>query len=381
MCIFLLETEFCNTLTEHSQMFYDLFRLMDMQPLFTIVIACYQTAPYLPKALNSIANQTFSDFEAICYVEDSTDDSLAICQEMASRNSRFKVVSAPKSGAVSSTRNFGITHAKGEYLVVIDGDDWIEDDMLESLVYKLRQTGPIDVLAFAIAVRTNDGNTFEHRIIRSNFRNEDEVDGVFSGMDAIRRASRKHGNATFYAYTWANIYRKAFLIDNKLFQKKGMLMEDYEWTPRVWFLAKRFAYIDKVLYYYRYHGESLTNAHFSKCFLDLAVHFNSFLSFVNGHSIPSDIMAIWSNQWISLLFSFMFSKEAAQKISDSERKRAINQLLIDRDGFFKTVYCASRIKYLTLPLILLSASGWQLPAKFFFRTIYFPLVKWRGSKI
>ena len=64
-------------------------------PLFTIVLAGYQTEPYLPKALASIASQTFADFEALCYVEQSTDNSLEICREMAARDPRFKVATAP----------------------------------------------------------------------------------------------------------------------------------------------------------------------------------------------------------------------------------------------------------------------------------------------
>ena len=86
-------------------------------PKFTIILSGHQTAPYLPKALNSIVAQTFKDFEVICHVEEPTDDSLAICRARAQTDARFKVVSAPKSGAVATTRNYGIDHATGEYLI------------------------------------------------------------------------------------------------------------------------------------------------------------------------------------------------------------------------------------------------------------------------
>ena len=118
-------------------------------PLFTIIVSGYQNESYLPQCLDSIASQTFGDFEAICYVEESADNSLAICQEWAKRDSRFIVATGPKSGAVATTRNYGIDHAKGEYLVVVDGDDWIDKEMLEQLAAKLKETGPLDILAFA----------------------------------------------------------------------------------------------------------------------------------------------------------------------------------------------------------------------------------------
>ena len=91
------------------------------------------------------------DVVAFVFPRFSLPCSLAICQEWAQRDARFKIATAPKSGAVSATRNYGIDHAVGEYLVVIDGDDWIAPDMLEKLTAKLNQTGSLDVLAFACA--------------------------------------------------------------------------------------------------------------------------------------------------------------------------------------------------------------------------------------
>ena len=70
---------------------------MPKMPLFTIVVSGYQNEPYLPKCLEAIASQTFGDFEAICYVEESADNSLAICREWAERDPRFVVAASPKS--------------------------------------------------------------------------------------------------------------------------------------------------------------------------------------------------------------------------------------------------------------------------------------------
>ena len=122
---------------------------MNEMPLFTIILSGYQTEPYLQKALDSIENQTFRDFEAICYVEECTDRSLEMCRAMAERDPRFKVATGPKSGSGGPSRNYGMDHASGEYVVFVDGDDWILDNMLEKLAHKLAQTGPLDILAFA----------------------------------------------------------------------------------------------------------------------------------------------------------------------------------------------------------------------------------------
>ena len=247
-------------------------------PKFTVIIACYNTAPYLPKALESVASQTFRDFEAICYVEESTDESLSICQAMAERDLRFIVVTAPKSGAVSTTRNYGIDHGQGEYLVVLDGDDWIVPDMLEKLAKKLEITGDVDVLSFAAITTETEDVTFSDLPKLTNFRSKD-AEGVFTGVEAIRRVGRNGGK--MHNQTWLSIYRIAFLRKNQLYQKDGLLMEDFEWTPRVWFFAQRFAYLDEAFYAYRRRPGSLTTMSSSRLIFDLAKELKSLVSHKN----------------------------------------------------------------------------------------------------
>ena len=184
---------------------------MSDTPFFTVVLSGYQTEPYLQKALDSVANQTFRDFEVICYVEESTDRSLEICQAMADRDPRFKVATGPKSGSGGPSRNYGMDHACGEYVAFVDGDDWILQDMLEKLSGKLKHTGPLDLLAFACVSTESEDIDPANAPKHTNFSVQDS-DIVFSGQDAIRRSGRNGGS--FFAYSYLNIYRTAFLQEN-----------------------------------------------------------------------------------------------------------------------------------------------------------------------
>ena len=351
---------------------------MTQSPLFTVVLSGYQTEPYLQKALDSIANQTFRVFEAICYVEESTDRSLEICRAMAERDPRFKVATGPKSGAVATTRNYGIDHASGKYLVVIDGDDWLVPNMLEELAGKLGETGEVDVLAFAATSTKNDSIDWNHAKPFSNFRESDEEE-VFSGADAIRRSGRKSG--AIQEYTWLSIYRVAFLREKRLYQSDGLLMEDYEWNPRVWFFAQRFAYLNQPLYVYRRRSGSLTTEASSRIIFDLAKQFRSLSTFAESNAVPVDILSIFSNQWISVLFWFMFHPVSSRKITDEDRRNALNILFSGngRERFLYHLSHASWQKRLTRPFVLLAAKGFQLPAKVFFRKLYYPLIEWKGK--
>ena len=352
---------------------------MNSSPRFTVILAGYQTAPYLPESLSSVSGQTFKDFEAICYVEESTDDSLEICEEHARKDPRFKVATGPKSGGVGSTRNYGIDHASGEYLVVLDGDDRLSRRLLEKLALKLQEIGEADVVAFS-AVTVPDGETDPEKLtLLTNFRKED-ASGVFSGREALLRAGRHGGQ--FRAYTWLCAYRTQFLRENRFYQTVGLCMEDFEWAPRVWFAAEKFAYLDEIAYVYRRRGGSLTTESSSRLVLDLAKQLCSLLEFASEKDIPENLKRIWSNQWLSVLYWFLFHPISSGKISDGDRKKALETLFAPPCGekLRALAAFASGPKRAPLPLLLLGAKGLVFPARLYFQFLYYPLNDMRQGK-
>jgi len=339
-------------------------------PLFTVVASCHQTEPYLPRALSSVEAQTFRDFEAICYVEESTDRSEAICREFAARDERFRVATGPKSGAVATTRNYGIAHARGEYLVVLDGDDWLDPSALATLAARIDADGPLDVVAFAALFTRGDAPDSARAYRFSNFPPA-AAEGVFSGADAIRRARPSSGR--FGNFTWLNAYRTAFLRETGIRQTDGVLMEDVESTPRIWLAARRFAYIDKPLYVYRRRPESLTTAgSLERANSDTMRQIRSLLAFAASRDVPDDIRAIWADQWVALAYVQLFFPGFARRLDDAARKRSL-AVLLDGDGkkmFVRAAAEAARPKRIALPFFLLAAKGWTAPAKLFFRAYY-----------
>ena len=354
---------------------------MNKMPLFTIILAGYQTEPYLQKALDSIANQTFRDFEVICYVEESTDRSLEICQAMAERDPRFTVATGPKSGSGGPSRNYGIDHASGKYIAFIDGDDWITEDMLEKLAAELEKTGDIDVLTFACVKMDNKNEVPFASEQLTNFTAED-AGIVFSGQDAIRRV--KLLAKCFHGYSWLNICRLAFLRAHCLYQQNS-LFEDFEWVLRVWFHAEKMVYLNDVLYFYRIRSDSLTTKAHSSTRILLALSekiYPSLFRFACTEPVPKDILSIFGNLWISMFYWYMFHPITSKDTSDEERKHALDMLFAGkgRDYFQQILPYVSFPKRLAAPLVLLAAKGFQLPAKVFFRRLYYPLIERRGWK-
>ncbi|MFT9493367.1 glycosyltransferase, partial [Anaerosolibacter sp.] len=102
-------------------------------PKLSIVVPIFNVEDYLPACIDSILNQTYTDFELILVNDGSIDKCEEICVEYKKKDARIKVIHK-KNGGVSSARNVGIQIAEGEYLAFVDPDDTIENNMYEELI-------------------------------------------------------------------------------------------------------------------------------------------------------------------------------------------------------------------------------------------------------
>lgn len=118
--------------------------MCEMYPAISVVVPVYKAELYLRKCVDSILSQTFSNYELILVDDGSPDSSGAICDEYA--NLCDKVVVVHKiNGGVSSARQCGLDRAKGQYVIHVDPDDWVDSDMLEEL-YKAAVSNNADML-------------------------------------------------------------------------------------------------------------------------------------------------------------------------------------------------------------------------------------------
>ena len=108
-------------------------------PEISVIMPVYNVEKYLRECLDSLLAQTFTDFEAICVNDGSTDGSPAILEEYAAKDNRIKIIDQPNSGAAKS-RNNGMTIASGKYWMFLDSDDWFMPDMLQMLFNRAIET-------------------------------------------------------------------------------------------------------------------------------------------------------------------------------------------------------------------------------------------------
>ena len=98
----------------------------------SIIVPVYNTEPYLEQCLDSIINQTLEDIEIICVNDGSTDNSLSVLEEYASKDNRIKIINQENEGP-GFARNNGLKSVNGEYVLFVDSDDWIELNTCEAL--------------------------------------------------------------------------------------------------------------------------------------------------------------------------------------------------------------------------------------------------------
>ena len=111
---------------------------MEQTPIVSIIVPVYNVERYLRQCLDSLVNQTYQNNEIICVDDGSTDASSEILTEYALKNSKVRVIRQENSG-LSAARNVGFSFATGEYVMYVDGDDWIDVRTCEKAVFKAEE--------------------------------------------------------------------------------------------------------------------------------------------------------------------------------------------------------------------------------------------------
>ncbi|MDO4921919.1 MAG: glycosyltransferase family 2 protein [Phascolarctobacterium sp.] len=123
--------------------------MVNDKPFFSIIMPVYNAENFLPKAIDSILNQSYRDFELILVDDCSSDKSLELCIEYLQQDNRIKLLKNTFNFGPSVARNKGLDNAEGEYIGFIDADDYIEEDLLK-LIYEEVKHSSADIIKFGV---------------------------------------------------------------------------------------------------------------------------------------------------------------------------------------------------------------------------------------
>ena len=213
-------------------------------PYISIIVPVYNTAKYLPKCLDSILNQTFTDFELIIINDGSTDASWSIIEAYAQKDSRIIAISQDNAG-LSATRTRGMDAASGEYLWFIDSDDSINGkDALQNIVQNCQHHN-LDICMFSATLSLEHDDKISADDYRPDRFKKDPIPGMISGEDLFIRLMQIRQykpSAVLYAI------RRQMLVDNHIRFLDGFIYEDNVFTLQSILKAQKTMLLDHSYY-------------------------------------------------------------------------------------------------------------------------------------
>jgi glycosyltransferase involved in cell wall biosynthesis len=217
-------------------------------PLISIIVPIYNVEAFLPKCLDSILAQSFSDFEAILVDDGSTDRSGNICDMYAKKDCRL-VVLHKRNGGQSSARNAALDIAKGEYIGFVDSDDYISSDMYHFL-YKTIIEYDADLSICSFLKVSADGKPEQKKV--------SAIKKLMYKEEAIRNLL---GRRYIDNYIWDKLYKKKLFNDIRF--PENQLFEDIAIMYRIFDKCGKVIFINEPKYFYVQRQGSSVNCSFN----------------------------------------------------------------------------------------------------------------------
>ncbi len=218
--------------------------------MISIIVPVYNVEKYLDECVQSIVDQTYTDIEIILVNDGSKDSSGQICDSWSKKDFRIKVIHKP-NGGLSSARNAALDIFKGQYVMFLDSDDYLERDALELLLHRMER----DNSSFCVGNYHN----IQNAELYMGTKNQEIKDDVISGLEYMKRF---YSFVPFYAQVLGKLY------DRRLFEELrypvGMICEDAHLALLIAEQCDKISIIEKPIAVYRQREDSITAKSYDK---------------------------------------------------------------------------------------------------------------------
>lgn len=219
---------------------------------FTVIIPVYKAEKFLKKCVDSVLNQTYPQWYQVILVDDgSPDRSGAMCDSYAMKDTRISVVHK-ENGGVARAREAGVEIAQGEYILFVDSDDWIREDMLQQLSDSICKHHP-DIVCFGYYSASKDGEVEHPNRNYLGYYDREEIE-----KDIFPRLIQTEKGTYFPSSLCTKAIRRDILI--KYYPKDCSIKIGEDWVTSIAcvYHAKSIYMMDKCLYYYWHNDNSAT---------------------------------------------------------------------------------------------------------------------------
>lgn len=256
-------------------------------PKISVIVPVYNAEKYLRRCVDSILAQTFTDFELLLVNDGSKDNSGAICDEYATKNSRVRVFHK-ENGGVSSARNLGLDNAKGEWVTFVDSDDYVLPVFLTTFVDLCKSNPDLCIQG----IIPNYEISSEYKITQSSFNYKGNVEGAMSLLS----------NCQMTGALYNKMYKNSIIRDNNLRLNEFFnYREDEEFLLRYMLLSQNVTATKEGGYVY-----IVPNLYKYNCAYNLETLFSMYNSVVQiyegkANDVTDSYQIELCNEWISML--------------------------------------------------------------------------------
>lgn len=317
----------------------------------SVIVPIYNVEKYLRRCIDSIINQTYRNLEIILVNDGSLDGSLDICKRYEKLDSRIKLINK-KNGGLSSARNEGLKIATGDYISFIDSDDWINEDMYESLLSNAIKYNA-DISVGGVINLLEKDNSYE--VIKNSFTGVHKIQCI-SGEEAIEK---------FLMESWASwdkIYKRE--IHEDIYFPLGEINEDEAIAIEILKRCNKVVYDNKNFYNYIKRENSITTSKFNKKKFDWYKHCKNNLKFIE-QEYPKLIKKAEKRLLDSMLWS-LNSMIDINKDYEEYRKDIILNIKSRSKSFCSNIYISKKNKFWVYIILYTSINNNILLYKFLY---------------
>ncbi len=204
--------------------------------MISVIVSLYNMEEYLNKCIESLLNQTYHDYEILLIDDGSTDNCGKICDDWETKEEKIRVIHK-QNGGISSARNCGIRHAKGEWIIFPDPDDWVEPDYLQKLIdIRIQNDADLSIC----------GHYYSDKVWNATAKSE--LMNTEKAMEYLMYPN------SFSGYAWNKLYSLDIITKNNLsFDEELETIQDLHFSVQYFQFCNKIAYDPEPKYHYVIH--------------------------------------------------------------------------------------------------------------------------------
>lgn len=295
----------------------------------SIIIPVYNVENYLNECLDTIYSLNENITKEVILVNDgSTDNSLEILKNYKEKFRKETILIEKENGGLSSARNAGLEVAKGEYIIFIDSDDFINNNELEKLFYEIKINN-LDIIQ-------GNGNYIYENLEKKVISQDKEDSAIYDGLNYLKYKMKRKD---LKVEVWTYIYSRKFLNSNNIKFKERLLHEDEYFTMLALSRAKKVMYINKQFYLYRQRSGSIMQNKTEKNIKHCMYIIDTLIDYANENKISNKY---WNMKLISLFWGIVkqdncYNEDVYRKLMRLSKKtlKSRTQLWILKSTIYK----------------------------------------------